>query len=269
MRSPFKSILCGVEGNPASTEAAQQAIALAGDAAASSTSPPSTRASNSAPTTTRTRSKAASRRRPGWRPKRASRPRMQLREAKYAIDVLLPESKEHDLLVLGTHGNSRANGHPLRQHRQRGRARDRAAAADRPRGAGPEPLPEARSSLASDGSSGSWAPGPRRRPPRRRLRRRSSTSSTSTTASTRPTSRSLDAQLAEIAAGDRQHARARRPEGNATKEIVEAAKAERRLADRLRPPRAARDQVARQRQRADRQRRRVLGAAGPGRREDA
>ena len=31
MPTPFTSILCGVEGNPASTEAARQAIALAGE----------------------------------------------------------------------------------------------------------------------------------------------------------------------------------------------------------------------------------------------
>jgi nucleotide-binding universal stress UspA family protein len=68
LSTTFKSILCGVEGNPASTEAARQAITLAGAGAD-----------------------------------------LQF-TAVYTSFELGPDSKEHDLLVIGTHHNKRTSG---------------------------------------------------------------------------------------------------------------------------------------------------------------
>ncbi len=155
MATPFKSILCGVEGNPASTEAARQAIALAskgGDLSFTAVYTsfelgPDYHKDNLQ------KSLEEAARLAGEAGVSAS---YELREAKYAIDVLLPESKEHDLLVLGTHGHSRASGLLFGST-----AREAAHGAERPlliarEAPGPKPFPED-ILLASDGSPGSWA----------------------------------------------------------------------------------------------------------------
>lgn len=154
MGTPFESILCGVEGNPASTEAARQAIALAGedgqihftavyttfelgpdyhrDALEKSLEEAATLADDAGVSAS-----------------------YDLREARYAVDVLLPASREHDVLVIGTHGRSRARGLLF------GSTASEAAhnlesplwIARQPRGSLSD-----RIVLASDGSTGSWAP---------------------------------------------------------------------------------------------------------------
>jgi nucleotide-binding universal stress UspA family protein len=108
MGAPFNSILCGVEGNPASTEAARQAIALAGE---------DTRLHFTAVYTSfelgpdyhkdaleKSLEEAAVL--AGDAGVSAS---YNLREARYAIDVLLSESKEHEVLHVddGKHQQAR------------------------------------------------------------------------------------------------------------------------------------------------------------------
>jgi nucleotide-binding universal stress UspA family protein len=106
---PFKSIVCGVEGNPSSTEAARQAIALAKPGGtvhfvAIYTSfelgPDFTKEKlqESLEESTRMAQEAEV-------PATTDMP-----SGRYAVDVLLPEGKKHDLLVIGTHGRSRAVG---------------------------------------------------------------------------------------------------------------------------------------------------------------
>jgi nucleotide-binding universal stress UspA family protein len=74
-----------------------------------------------------------------------------------AIDVLLPQSKEHDLLVLGTHGKSRARGIAFGST-----ASEAAHSLETPLLIARQPPPEAafpqRILFATDGSEGSWAP---------------------------------------------------------------------------------------------------------------
>ncbi|HEY5977069.1 MAG TPA: universal stress protein [Solirubrobacterales bacterium] len=109
MGSPFNSILCGVEGNPASTEAARQAIALADNEAKLYFTAVYTSfelgPDYHKDTLEKSLEEAAVL--AGDAGVSAS---YHLREGRYAIDVLLSESKDHDLLVIGTHGRSRARG---------------------------------------------------------------------------------------------------------------------------------------------------------------
>ena len=155
MRSPFKSILVGVEGNPASTEAARQAIALAGDSAGvhftavyTSFEPDPDHHKDALEESLEEAAKLA-----GEAGVPAS---YHLREARYAIDVLLPESKEHDLLALGTHGASRAHGivfGSTASEAAHGTERPLLIARPAPNGGFPREIV-----LASDGTEGSWAP---------------------------------------------------------------------------------------------------------------
>lgn len=81
----------------------------------------------------------------------------ELREARYAIDVLLPESNEYDLLVLGTHGHRRAPGilfGSTASEAAHGTEGPLLIAREAP---GSEPFPRD-IVLASDGSAGSWEP---------------------------------------------------------------------------------------------------------------
>lgn len=153
---PFESILCGVEGNESSTEAARQAIALAhaGGRLKFTAVYTSFELGPDFHKDTLEESLEEAATLAGEAGVSAS---YELREARYAIDVLLPESKEHDLLVLGTHGKSRARGilfgstaseaahgteGPLLIAREQAEAR---------------PFPQ-KILFASDGSPGSWAP---------------------------------------------------------------------------------------------------------------
>jgi nucleotide-binding universal stress UspA family protein len=109
MATPFKSILCGVEGNPASTEAARQAIALAGAGGALQFTAVYT-SFELGPDYHKDTLEDSLLDASGLAKDAGVAASTQLREARYAIDVLLPEGQDHDLLVLGTHGKSRATG---------------------------------------------------------------------------------------------------------------------------------------------------------------
>jgi nucleotide-binding universal stress UspA family protein len=81
----------------------------------------------------------------------------EMQTARYAVDVLLPESENHDLLVLGSHGNSRASGFVFGST-----ASEAVHGTERPLLIAREPPDSVvfpRTILfASDGSPGSWAP---------------------------------------------------------------------------------------------------------------
>jgi nucleotide-binding universal stress UspA family protein len=219
--TPFTSILCGVEGNPASTEAARQAIALAGGggdlqftAVYTSFELGPDYHKDILQQSLEEAAKLA-----GAAGISAS---YELREAKYAIDILLPESQEHDLLVLGTHGNSRASGilfGSTASEAAHGVERPLLIARESPGGQGfPQDI-----LVASDGSTGSWAPV-----------RAAAEIAASFEAKVdvvhvtdgkhdvdEPT---LEAQLAELAEKTGREPELAKPDGNATKEIVEAAR---------------------------------------------
>jgi nucleotide-binding universal stress UspA family protein len=225
--TPFRSILCGVEGNPASTEAARQAIALAGQGegegqvhfTAVSTS------FELGPDYHRDTLETSLQEAEALAGEAGVASTTRLREAKYAIDVLLPESKEHDLTVLGTHGKSRATGIMFGST-----ASEAAHGAERPllicRDApGPSPFPQ-RILFASDGTKGSWAPA------------RAVAGLAAAFGSTvemihvedgdhEDCEDVLEEQRAEIEQAAGAAPALTRPEGHATKEIVEAAREKR------------------------------------------
>lgn len=221
MATQFTSILCGVEGNPASTEAARQAIALAGTggelqftAVYTSFELGPDYHKDTLEDSLQEAAKLA-----GEAGVSAS---YELREGKYAIDVLLPESQEHDLLVLGTHGNSRASGILFGST-----ASEAAHGAERPlliarEAPGPEPFPK-EILVASDGTESSWEP----------VRAAASIASSFEAkvdvvhvADGRHDldAATLDAQLAELTEKTGREPQLSKPDGHATKEIVETAK---------------------------------------------
>jgi nucleotide-binding universal stress UspA family protein len=156
MATLFRSILCGVEGNPASTEAARQAIALAAGGGKVHFTAVYT-SFELGPDYHRDTLQASLEEAALLAGKAGVPAATQMREARYAIDVLLPESQEHDLLVLGTHGKSRASGIMFG-----GTAGEAAHGTERPlliarEAAGSEPFP-GRILFASDGTVRSWAP---------------------------------------------------------------------------------------------------------------
>lgn len=159
MATPFRSILCGVEGNPASTEAARQAIALAGqsDGGGQVHFTAVYTSFELGPDYHRDTLESSLQEAEALAGEAGVAATTQLREAKYAIDVLLPESNEHDLTVLGTHGKSRATGimfGSTANEAAHGTERPLLICRDAP---GPTPFP--RSILfASDGTKGSWEP---------------------------------------------------------------------------------------------------------------
>jgi nucleotide-binding universal stress UspA family protein len=219
--TPFTSILCGVEGNPASTEAARQAIALAGsggDLQFTAVYTSFELGPDYHRDTLRNSLEEAAR----LAAEAGVSASYAMREAKYAIDVLLPESKERDLLVLGTHRNSRASGILF------GSTASKAAhGAERPlliarESPGSEPFPKD-ILLASDGSPDAWEP----------VRAAASLAACFDAnlevvqvddgkhGADQPT---LDAQLAEIAETTGREPGLSKPDGHATKAIVEAAR---------------------------------------------
>jgi nucleotide-binding universal stress UspA family protein len=152
----FKRILCGVEGNPHSTEAARQAVALA---------TPETKVRFVAvytsfepgPDHTKERLQEALDEAVGIAEEAGVSAEAEMQEGRYASKVLLAEAENHDLLVIGTHGRSRVAGillgstageaahgthHPLLI------AREQPGKNGQPR----------RILVASDGSDGSWPP---------------------------------------------------------------------------------------------------------------
>ena len=221
LSKPFKSILCGVEGNPASTEAAKQAIALAGiggDLQFTAVYTSFELGPDYHKDTLESSLEEAAR----LAAEAGVSASYALREAKYAIDVLLPESKERDLLVLGTQGNSRAKGllfGSTASEAAHGTERPLLIAREAP---GPEPFPK-RILVASDASSGSWSP------VRAAARLAAAFGSkvdvvTVTDGKHEVDQSTLDAQLAELAEATGSKPELAEPDGSATKEIVEAAK---------------------------------------------
>jgi nucleotide-binding universal stress UspA family protein len=154
--TPFTSILCGVEGNPASTEAARQAITLAGTGADLQFTAVYT-SFELGPDYHRDTLQASLEEVAKLAGEAGVSASYEMREARYAIDVLLPESKDHDLLVLGSHGNSRTSGilfGSTATEAAHGTERPLLIARHPPRD---DPFPS-EILLASDGSVGSWAP---------------------------------------------------------------------------------------------------------------
>jgi nucleotide-binding universal stress UspA family protein len=221
LATPFTSILCGVEGNPASTEAARQAIALArtGTDLQFTAVYTSFELGPDYHKDTLQSSLEEAARLAGEAGVSAS---YELREAKYAIDVLLPESKDHDLLVLGTHGNSHASGllfGSTASEAAHGVERPLLIARETP---GQEPFP-GDILVASDGSHSSWEP----------VRAAAGLAASFgahvdvvhvTDGKHDVDQPTLDAQLAEIAETTGREPELANPDGNATKEIVEAAR---------------------------------------------
>ncbi|HEX6229410.1 MAG TPA: universal stress protein [Solirubrobacterales bacterium] len=106
---PFKSILCGVEGNPSSTEAARQAIAVAKPGGkvhfvAVYTS------WELGPDFTKEKLQEALKEATTMADEAGVTATTEMPSSRYAVEVLLREGKNHDLLVIGTHGRSRAVG---------------------------------------------------------------------------------------------------------------------------------------------------------------
>ena len=219
--TPFTSILCGVEGNPASTEAARQAIALAGTGGDLKFTAVYTKFKLGPDyhKDTLEGSLVEAARMAAEAGVSAS---YELREAKYAVDVLLPESKERDLLVLGTHGHGRTSGILF------GSTASKAAhEAERPlliarEAPGEAPFPKD-ILVASDGSEGSWEPV-----------RAAAGIAAAFDAKVDVVhvddgkhdldEKTLEAQLAELAEATGREPELAKPDGNATKEIVETSK---------------------------------------------
>jgi nucleotide-binding universal stress UspA family protein len=153
---PFKSILCGVEGNESSTEAARQAIALAAAGGAdlhfiAARARFEVDADSSEESLEKSLEEATAL--AGESGVEAS---MEMAKGEHSIDILLAAAKGHDLLVLGTHDHSRAAGIVLGST-----ASEAAHRAERPlliaRRADGDGFP-GRILLASDGSPASWPP---------------------------------------------------------------------------------------------------------------
>jgi nucleotide-binding universal stress UspA family protein len=219
--TPFNSILCGVEGNPASTEAARQAIALAesgGDLQFTAVYTSFELGPDYHKDALESSLEEAAR----LAAEAGVSASYELREAKYAIDVLLPESRERDLLVIGTHGNSRTSGilfGSTASEAAHGAERPLLIAREAPGGSSfPKDI-----LVASDGSRGSWEPV-----------RAAAKLAASFDANVDVVhvadgkhdldGETLDAQLAEIAETTGREPELAKPDGNATKEIVEAAR---------------------------------------------
>jgi nucleotide-binding universal stress UspA family protein len=218
--TPFTSILCGIEGNPASTEAARQAITLAGAGADLQFTAVYTSFALG-PDYHKDTLQASLEEAAKLAGEAGVSASYELREARYAIDVLLPESKEHDLLVLGTHHGSRASGIFFGST-----ATDAAHGAERPlliarQPQSAEPFPQD-ILLASDGSPGSWEPV--RAAAGLAAAFESNVELVHVAVGRDDGESVLDEQLAEIADTTGRKPALTRAEGHATKAIVEAAR---------------------------------------------
>ena len=221
MSTPFKSILCGVEGNPASTEAAKQAIALAkggGDLQFTAVYTSFELGPDYHKDTLESSLEEAAR----LAAEAGVSASYELREAKYAIDVLLPESQERDLLVIGTHGNSRTSGilfGSTASEAAHGAERPLLIAREAPNGAAfPKNI-----LVASDGSSGSWEP------VRATAGLAAAFDANVDVVHVADGKHDVDedilgAQLAEIAEATGREPDLAKPDGHATREIVDTAK---------------------------------------------
>jgi nucleotide-binding universal stress UspA family protein len=156
LAAPFTSILCGIEGNPSSTEAARQAIALAAPGATLRFIAVYT-SFELGPDYVKGKLEESLEEAGRLAEEAGVAASTEMREARYAVDVLLPESEKHDLLAIGTHGKSRAAEILLG-----GTANEIARGVHKPLLIAREPsdadgFPSG-IVFASDGSSGSWAP---------------------------------------------------------------------------------------------------------------
>lgn len=153
---PFTSILCGVEGNPASTEAIRQAIFLAEPGAALHFIAVYT-SFELGPDYEKERLRERLREAVKLATEAGVSASTMLGEGRYAVDALLDEGKNHDLLVLGTQGKSRVSGIVAGST-----ASEAAHSTEGPLLIAREPPGDAsvvaRILLASDGLPGSWAP---------------------------------------------------------------------------------------------------------------
>jgi nucleotide-binding universal stress UspA family protein len=218
--TPFKSILCGVEGNPASTEAARQAITLAGTGADLQFTAVYT-SFELGPDYHKDTLQASLEEAARLAGEAGVSASYEMREARYAIDVLLPESKEHDLMVLGSHGNSRTSGiffGSTATEAARGAERPLMIARHPPRD---EPFPSA-ILVASDGSRGSWEPV--RAAARLAAAFDADVDLVHVADGKHGEEMVLEEQLAEIAETTGRDPGSTATEGHATKAIVEAAK---------------------------------------------
>lgn len=220
---PFTSILCGVEGNPASTEAARQAIALAGEGGGDLQFTAVHTTFELGPDYHRDTLESSLQEAARLAADAGVSASYELREAKYAIDVLLPESKERDLLVLGTHGNSRARGilfGSTASEAAHGTERPLLIAREAP---GSEPFPKD-ILVATDGSEGSW--NPVRAAAKLAVTFKSNVDVVHVADGKHDVDQAtLDAQLAELAEASGRRPALSKPDGHATHEIVDAAKA--------------------------------------------
>ncbi len=220
MTKPFESILCGVEGNPASTEAAKQAIALAGDGAELQFTAVYT-SFELGPDHHKDTLEGSLEEAARLAAEAGVSASYELREARYAIDVLLPESKKRDLLVLGTHGGSRAKGilfGSTATEAARGAEGPLLIAREAP---GSAPFPKD-ILVATDGTDGSWEP------VRAAARIAADFDAKLEVVQVADGKHDLDpavldAQLAEIAEATGSKPEVAKPDGHAHKEIVDAA----------------------------------------------
>jgi nucleotide-binding universal stress UspA family protein len=155
--APFTRILCGVEGDASSTEAARQAIAL-------STPGGSLRfvavytSFELGPDYTKEKLQEALEEATTLAREAGVEAEAEMREGRYAAKVLLAEAEDHDLLVIGTHGHSRVSGILLGSTAsEAAHGTGRPLLIARQRGSEANGRPSS-ILLASDGSDGSWSP---------------------------------------------------------------------------------------------------------------
>ena len=152
---PFKSIVCGVEGNHSSTIAAREAIAL--QTPETSLHFVAVYASfELGPDYTKESLQEALKEAAGMAEGAGVGATTEMPSDRYASNVLLAEGENHDLLVIGTHNKSRVAGILLGST-----ASEAAHRTEHPLLISREPAEGdflERILLASDGSDGSWAP---------------------------------------------------------------------------------------------------------------
>jgi nucleotide-binding universal stress UspA family protein len=153
---PFKSILCGVEGNESSVEAARQATALAA-ASGAGLHFIAARARFEVNADVSEESLGAGLERATAVAREAGvEATMEMAKGEHSTEILLAAAQDHDLLVLGTHDHSRAAGLVLGSTASEAahRAEHPLLIARQSDGGG---FP-AKILVASDGSQGSWPP---------------------------------------------------------------------------------------------------------------
>ena len=155
--APFDKILCGVEGSPTSTEAARQAVALAGAAGGDLRFTAVYTSFKLGPDFHKDTLEESLEQAAVLAGEAGVSASYEMREAKYAIDVLLPESKDHDLLVLGTHGHSPTSGRLFGSTASEAAHKTEGPLLIAREAAGAEPFPKS-IVCATDGTDGSWEP---------------------------------------------------------------------------------------------------------------